>query len=100
MPYRSLHQPAIPSLTAGEWRDVQSALRAVGESPCAKRGLARIMPGLRPSGRSAVAPELEPLRDFLCESARNGPGIDKLAERLGRQGYSAAQIAALSLIAG
>jgi hypothetical protein len=40
------------------------------------------------------------LRDVLCESARHGPAVDRLAEQLERQGYSPAQIAALTLIAG
>jgi hypothetical protein len=98
-------------LSAGEWRDVQRALRAVQDSACPRgekpgpwqRGLARIgriMPVLRTRDLPAVTPELAPLRDFLCESARHGPAVDRLAEQLERQGYSPAQIAALTLIAG
>ena len=102
---------SIPALSAGEWRDVQRAIRAVQDGKCPHgerpgpwhRGLARIgrfMPVLRPRTAPAVAPELEPLREFLCESARHGPAVDELAEQLERQGYSPAQIAALTLIAG
>jgi len=102
---------AMPVLSAGEWRDVQRALRAVQDSTCPKgeqpgawrRGLARIgqvMPVLRNRAPQPVAPELEPLRDFLCESARHGPAVNELANRLEHQGYSPAQIAALTLIAG
>ena len=101
----------MPSLTPHEWRDVQRAVRAVQDSACPNgehpgplhRGLARIgriVPGMRARLPHAVAPELEPLRDFLCESARHGPQVDKLAELLERQGYTPAQIAALSFIAG
>jgi hypothetical protein len=101
----------MPSLTTGEWRDVQRAVRAVQHSTCPRgeipgpwqRSLARIgrlVPGLRARQVDAVSPELEPLRDFLCESARHGPGLDKLAERLEHQGYTPAQIAALTFIAG
>ncbi len=111
---RSQHQSAlapVPALSTGEWRAVQNALRAVHGSSCnggehpgpLQRGLARIgriMPVLRPRPTHAVAPEHEPLRDFLCESARHGPAVDDLAQALKRQGYSQAQIAALTLIAG
>jgi hypothetical protein len=100
----------MPSLTSREWRDVQRALRAVQGSVCQNehsgrlhRSLARIgqiVPGLRARQPNEVAPELEPLRDFLCESARHGPKLGKLAEQLEQQGYSSAQIAALSFIAG
>jgi hypothetical protein len=101
----------MPVLSPGEWRDVQRALRAVQDSTCPKgeqpgawrRGLARIgqvMPVLRARAPHPVAPELEPLRDFLCESARHGPAVNELANRLEHQGYSPAQIAALTLIAG
>jgi len=110
----SFHQPApspMPVLTPGEWRDVQRALRAVQGSVCPRgehpgpwqRGLAqlgRIVPSLRAGPSRAVTPELEPLRDFLCESARHGPAVHQLAGQLERQGYSTAQIAALQLIAG
>jgi hypothetical protein len=95
------HDPvphAMPQLSDGEWRDVQAALRAVAGHGCAEyRGLRRF---LRPRLPNAVASELEPLRDFLCESARHGPAVGELAERLERQGFSPAQIAALSFIAG
>ena len=115
MPFRSLTPSTptaiMPSLTPHEWRDVQRAVRAVQDSTCPngeqpgawRRGLARlsqIMPVLRTRTTRPVAPELEPLRDFLCESARHGPQVDKLAELLERQGYTPAQIAALSFIAG
>ena len=115
MPQRKAHPsplpPTMPDLTAGEWRDVQRALRAVQGSACPggehpgpfHRGLARIgrmVPGLRTWRAHDVAPELEPLRDFLCESARHGPADDELAHRLEGQGFSPAQIAALTLIAG
>ncbi len=102
---------AMPALSAGEWRDVQRAVRAVQNSPCLHgenpgalvRGLARIgriVPGFRSRAGQDLSPELTPLRDFLCESARHGPAVDQLAERLASQGYSAAQIAALTFIAG
>jgi hypothetical protein len=112
MPFRHQTQLAtMPSLTTGEWRDVQSALRAVQSSPCPHgaqpgplhRSLARIgrfVPGLRARPVDQVSPELQPLRDFLCESARHGPRLNQLAERLEHQGYSPAQIAALTFIAG
>jgi hypothetical protein len=115
MPFRSLPTAtpsfAMPNLTSREWRDVQRAVRAVQGSACPHgelpgrwhRGLARIsqiMPGLRTRETQVVSPELEPLRDFLCESARHGPKVDILAEQLEQQGYSSAQIAALSFIAG
>jgi hypothetical protein len=107
------HAPpaAMPHLSAGEWRGVQAALRAVAGHGCTAgempgplhrglRRIGRIVPGLRARLPGAVAPELEPLRDFLCESARHGPAVGELAEQLERQGYSPAQIAALSFIAG
>jgi len=115
MPHRNAPHhalpPTMPDLTAGEWRDVQRALRAVQDSACPNgehpgpwhRGLARIgrmVPGLRARPSRDVAPELAPLRDYLCESARHGPAVDELAERLERQGFSPAQIAALAFIAG
>lgn len=98
----------MPNLTAGEWRDVQRAMRAVQDSTCPNgvppgplhRGLARISRLVRARPVCAVSPELEPLRDFLCESARHGPGLDKLAKQLEHQGYTPAQIAALTFIAG
>jgi hypothetical protein len=99
--HQTHHDPvpvAMPHLSEGEWRGVQAALRAVAGHGCAgQRGLRRIW---RPRLPNAVAPELEPLRDFLCESARHGPAVGELAERLERQGFSPAQIAALSFIAG
>jgi hypothetical protein len=109
-PHHSAPVP-MPVLSPGEWRDVQRALRAVQDSACPggeqpgpwRRGLARlgqIMPVLRTRASRPVAPELEPLRDFLCESARHGPAVHELADRLEHQGYSPAQIAALTLIAG
>ncbi len=112
MPFRHQTRTApLPSLTSGEWRDVQAAVRAVQHSACPHaqypgalhRSLARIgrlMPGVRARNAAPVSPELEPLRDFLCESARHGPHLDELAEQLEHQGYSPAQIAALSFIAG
>ena len=108
MPLRAMHLPSAPALSAGEWRAVQQALRAVQDSPCPqgerpgpwRRGLARIGRIMHPHTPPVVAPELAPLRDFLCESARHGPRLEKLAEALERQGYTPAQIAALSLIAG
>lgn len=110
MPFRNLAPFPSLALSAGEWRDVQRALRAVQGSACPqgelpgpwRRGLARvkhIVPALRRPSQ-AVAPELAPLRDFLCESARHGPDVDRLAEALAQQGYTPAQIAALTLIAG
>jgi len=101
----------MPNLTSREWRDVQRALRAVQGSVCPHgelpgrwhRSLARlgqIVPGLRARQPNEVSPELEPLREFLCESARHGPKVGKLAEQLEQQGYTSAQIAALSFIAG
>jgi len=105
--HRSLSSP-LPPLSAGEWLGVQRALRAVGDGACAhgeapgplRRGIARIMPRLHARRTSAAAPELQPLRDFLCETARHGPAVDALAQRLESLGYSPAQIAALALIAG
>ena len=107
---------AIPMLTTGEWRDVQRALRAVQDIPCGQgerpgplhRGLAQIgrfVPTFRrrlrhEHARDALSPHNRELRDFLCESARHGPAVDQLAVRLQGQGYTPAQIAALSLIAG
>ncbi|WP_353227130.1 hypothetical protein [Novosphingobium sp.] len=102
--------PPIPTLSPGEWRGVQRALRAVEGLRCGdqqsgpvRRGLAkirRIVPGMRVAVAPEVAADLAPLRDFLCESARHGPDVDALAGRLEQQGYSPAQIAALSMIAG
>ncbi len=109
MPFRRQPQSyAMPDLTAGEWHAVQRAVRAVEHSGCARgeqpgpwhRSLARIGQLVRPRRDAGVAPELEPLRDFLCTSARHGPGLDALAERLESQGYTPAQIAALTFIAG
>eukprot|EP01037_Dinobryon_pediforme_P004487 gene4486-4533_t len=113
MPFRSATAaipPAMPQLSPGEWRDVQNALRAVEGLGCGgkptgplRRSLAsigRIVPGWHPDDTRAIAPELRPLRDFLCESARHGPAVDALADRLEAQGYTPGQIAAISLIAG
>jgi len=112
MPHRNAHHaatiPAMPALTSSEWRDVQRALRSVQDLGCARgerpgpivRGIARISQFVRPRAQQEVAPELQPLRDFLCESARHGPAVDVLAERLHNEGFSDAQIAALSFIAG
>jgi len=105
---RSAAFPTMPALTSGEWRDVQRALKQVQGTGCAcgerpgpfVRGLAKIGRFVTHRGAPVVAPELEPLRDFLCESARHGPAIDVLAERLQDGGFSTAQIAALSFIAG
>lgn len=104
---------AMFALTPDEWRDVQRAVRSVQDTGCVRdkqsgpilrgqfvRGLARISQFVRPRATRAVAPELQPLRDFLCESARHGPAVDVLAERLHSDGFSQAQIAALSFIAG
>ncbi len=109
-------QSSAPNLTTGEWRDVQRALRAVQDIPCAPgerpgplhRGLARIghyVPTLRrrpanESAREPVPAQYREVREFLCESARHGPAVDQLAVRLQGQGYTPAQIAALTLIAG
>jgi len=98
----------IPVLSTGEWRDVQRALRSVQGTGCARgerpgpivRGLAKISQFVTQRPAPAVAPELQPLRDFLCESARHGPAVDVLAERLHDGGFTDAQIAALSFIAG
>jgi hypothetical protein len=98
----------MPALTSGEWHDVQRALRSVEGIGCARgerpgplvRGIARISQFVRHRPAQTVAPELQPLRDFLCESARHGPAVDELAERLQHNGFSPAQIAALSFIAG
>lgn len=113
MPFRSAtaaHPAAMPQLSAREWRDVQNALRAVEGLGCAGRssgrlrrslaGIGRIVPGWHPGDARTIAPELRPLRDFLCESARNGPAVGALADRLEAQGYTPGQIAAISLIAG
>jgi len=112
MPFRSAFSSAIatpvPALTAGEWRDVQRALRAMQDSPCPqgenpgpwRRGLARIGRIVQKRAAPTVPSELAPLRDFLCESARHGPEVDKLAKTLEHMGYTPAQIAALSFIAG
>lgn len=105
---RSAALSTMPSLTSGEWRDVQRALKQVQGTGCGcgerpgpfVRGFAKISRFVTHRGPSVVAPELAPLRDFLCESARHGPAIDVLAERLHNDGFSTAQIAALSFIAG
>jgi hypothetical protein len=114
---------AMFALTPDEWRDVQRAVRSVQDTGCVRdkqsgpilrgqfvrgqfvrgqfvRGLARISQFVRPRATRAVAPELQPLRDFLRESARHGPAVDVLAERLHSDGFSQAQIAALSFIVG
>ena len=112
MAHRNTHQSAtikaMPALTSGEWHGVQRALRSVEGIGCARgkrpgpivRGFARISQFVRARPARTVAPELQPLRDFLCESARHGPAVDVLAQRLQHDGYSQAQIAALSFIAG
>ncbi|WP_420383081.1 hypothetical protein [Novosphingobium sp.] len=100
--------PALPALTSGEWRDVQAALRQVQGAGCARgerpgpfvRGFAKISQFVSHRPARSVPAELQPVRDFLCESARHGPAIDALAERLHDRGFSDAQIAALSFIAG
>ena len=98
----------LPALSQGEWRDVQRAVRSVQSAGCARgerpgpivRGLARISQFVTHRPAATVAAELQPLRDFLCESARHGPAVDALAERLHDGGFTDAQIAALSFIAG
>lgn len=109
---------AMLALTSDEWRAVQRAVRSVQGTGCSRgehprsiargsiargsivRALARISRFVRPRAIQPVAPELHSLHDFLCESARHGPAVDILAEQLHTDGFSQAQIAALSFIAG
>jgi hypothetical protein len=107
---RSATISALPALTTGEWRDVQAALRQVHGTGCARgerpgpivrgpisRGLAKISQFVTHRPVQTVPAELQPVRDFLCESARHGPAVAVLAERLHDGGFSDAQIAALSI---
>ncbi len=98
----------MPSLTANEWHDVQLALRSVQAGRCGHgerpgplvRGLAKITQFVTHRPAAVATPEMKPICDFLRESARHGPAVDVLAERLHEDGFSDAQIAALSFIAG
>lgn len=93
-----------PRLTPGEWHALRQAVHAVESAPCAGRGakarLTRFLGAWRRDAADPVGAELAPLRDYLCAGARNDRATDALRDRLVAQGYSAAQIEALSLIAG
>ena len=101
MLHRSAQAPLRdPHLSPREWHAVQEALRAIEGDSCAGIGrLRRFVPVLRRK-QTAQRPEILRLREFLCENARHGPAVDTLAKKLQHQGFSAAQVAALSLIAG
>ena len=68
--------------------------------PPAKARLTRFLGAWRREATDPVGAELAPLRDYLCAGARHDRATDALRDRLMAQGYSPAQIEALSLIAG
>ena len=99
----ALPMPA-PRLTPGEWNALRQAVHAVESAPCAGlRGagrLTRFLGAWRRDSADPVREDLAPLRDYLCAGARHARAAGPLRDRLAAQGYSEAQIEALSLIAG
>lgn len=101
---RSLASIPAPSLSPGEWQALRQAVHAVEAAPCTgRRGrgrLTRFLGAWRREAADPVQAELAPLRDYLCASARHRAALDAMRDRLAAEGYTPAQIEALSLIAG
>jgi hypothetical protein len=92
-------------LSQSEWRDVQGAVQAASDCGCdtlGERSTISIRLVTAVTGRrkpQALVPEhLRPLREFLCESERLRRPAMQFAPALAAQGFTSAQIDAISLI--